>query len=351
MYDVSEEPRSVSAERFPAGSPRSEQLKYLLNYAVLAPSVYNTQPWTFKVTDGEAAIFVDRARAMPITDPLGRNLVISCGAALYNLRIAISHVGYEPIVRTFPDLDVPNLLAFVRIGDRREATDEEHRLFEAVTVRSTTRGNFLDETIPADILKELQNAASEEGARLSVIEGLNRQRALTAAIREASERRMQDGPSRLEIEKWTHASSVESANGAGPPSSRSPEARKRRRSRRRGMDRPAPCHDGNALTPGDPPFFILETAYDNMAAWLAAGQALERALLTATSYGLRASFWSHAVGVDQLRDDVREIAGTDHFPQLILRIGKTPPGSDLRTRRVPVDIVSTDEIDSGAHGS
>ncbi|MFC7136860.1 nitroreductase family protein [Halobaculum litoreum] len=41
----------VDADGFPAGGTVAEQARFLLRYAVLAPSSHNTQPWSFAVDD------------------------------------------------------------------------------------------------------------------------------------------------------------------------------------------------------------------------------------------------------------------------------------------------------------
>ena len=57
-------------------------LRSLVEYAALAPSGHNTQPWRFRLRGGGAELLADRTRALPVVDPDDRELVISCGAAL-----------------------------------------------------------------------------------------------------------------------------------------------------------------------------------------------------------------------------------------------------------------------------
>lgn len=40
---------NVSEEEFPLQGGPEEKLRFLLNYAVLAPSGHNTQPWLFRL--------------------------------------------------------------------------------------------------------------------------------------------------------------------------------------------------------------------------------------------------------------------------------------------------------------
>ena len=114
-------------------------------------------------------LHADRTRGLPVVDPEDRALVISCGAALYFLRIAIRHFGHADEVRTFPSPDESDLLAEVRLGAPYAATAEEHQLFEAITKRRTNRSPFQEREIPQEVLEALESAATDEGAWLAIV--------------------------------------------------------------------------------------------------------------------------------------------------------------------------------------
>src|SRR5215203_4841061 len=105
------DPWKVSDDIFPMSGEAQEKLRFLLNYAVLAPSGHNTQPWLFRLSGDEVELYADRTRGLPVVDPEDRALNISCGAALLYLRIAIRHFGYAGKVETFPSPDETDLLA------------------------------------------------------------------------------------------------------------------------------------------------------------------------------------------------------------------------------------------------
>ncbi len=135
-------PWDVREADFPATGPPAEQLRFLLHYAVLAPSGHNTQPWLFKIDGDTVELYADRSRALPVVDPDDRELTISCGAALLHLRVALRHFGYTGTVNPFPDPEDPDLLARVCMGKSREASAGEHALFQAITMRRTNRQAF-----------------------------------------------------------------------------------------------------------------------------------------------------------------------------------------------------------------
>lgn len=341
MYAMPVEPWKVQDEYFNRIRNPSDKLKFLLNYAVLAPSIYNTQPWVFKVTGSEVAMYIDRARSLPVGDPVGRSLVMSCGAALFNLKIAARHFGHEPVIRTFPDLDIADLLAFVRLGAQREATAEEHRLFAALKMRRTVRSAFRPVAVRPELLRRLQAAAEAEGARLHDVQEVNQQRALIEIIREA--RQIRNGDQRFirERDLWTHS---RREYGASPGWTRgvllegiveSPKA-----AGLRGLDRDQIQPYEEELKGSGPVFVVLSTSSDTLPAWLSAGHALSRVLLTAAYDGLNAAFLGYPVGIGPLRERIGALTGGRGHPQMLLRIGYGVPGRP--TRRQPVTHVACD---------
>src|SRR5512134_2886594 len=90
----SERAWSIEPSDFPhTGTPR-EVMTFLVRYAVLAPSGHNTQPWRFAVGEEGIAVFADYTRRLPVTDPDNRELQMSIGAAVMNLRVAAQHFGF-----------------------------------------------------------------------------------------------------------------------------------------------------------------------------------------------------------------------------------------------------------------
>src|SRR5215469_16093227 len=126
MSTLLSHPWDVREADFPSTGPPAEQLRFLLQYAVLAPSGHNSQPWMFKIDEDTVELYADRSRALPVVDPDDRELTISCGAALLNLRVALRHFGYAGEVIPFPDPDDPDLLARVHLGKIGGARTEEH---------------------------------------------------------------------------------------------------------------------------------------------------------------------------------------------------------------------------------
>lgn len=137
-------------------------LDRLIGSAILAPSSHNSQPWVFEVQDDRIRLHADRTRALAMNDPDDRELVMSCGCALQNLRVAAAKEGFGTTVDPLPDRHDEDVLAeMVFSGDADVALA---RLAEAIPERRTYRQPLAEREIPDGIVEILQDAAAAEGA-------------------------------------------------------------------------------------------------------------------------------------------------------------------------------------------
>jgi nitroreductase len=321
-----EDPWKVSEQDFPQSGRAEEKLRFMLNYAVLAPSGHNTQPWLFKVRDDTVELCADRSRALPVVDPEDRALTISCGAALLHLRLAARHFGYADEVNVFPNPEDADLLAEVRLGDPYEATAEEHQLFEAINMRRTNRSPFQDREIPDEVLRALEAAASGEGAWLRTITDLATKNAVADLVAEGDRTQWSDRRFRRELAAWVHPNRTKSRDGmpgyafgfgdlmslAGPLVMRTFDM---------GGGRAAQDRE---LAEGSPVLAVLGTETDTPVEWLSAGQALGRVLLRARAEGIDASYLNQPIEVPELRPRLRDTIGASGLPQLLFRMGYGP---------------------------
>ena len=336
MTTTISDPWSVSEDRFPDSGSPEEQCKFLLNYAVLAPSTHNSQPWRFKVTGGQVSIFADRRRALPVVDPDDREMIMSCGAALFNFRTALHNYGFNHTVHLFPELADPDLLATVEMGRRGRANEVWQKLFHAIKRRRTNRSPFEKRSLPKHDLRLMSEAAAAEGAQIEAFTELDARIDLASLIATADELQSSSKGFRREMASWLHHSRHNSRDGipryatglrdwlanAGPSVVRTFDW---------GVGKAA--HD-KQLAEGSPALLILSTKSDGLSEWLMAGQALERSLLVGTDLGLKASYLNQPIQVEELRPRVASLVGLKLAPQIILRVGY---GDSVRaTPRRPV---------------
>jgi hypothetical protein len=337
-----DDPWRIDAARFPAGGSARDKLAFLLNYAVLAPSSFNTQPWAFHLGGVSVDLRADRARGLPLVDPQGRELVIGCGAALLNLRVAMRGFGLLPSVALFPDPRDPDLLARVTLEEETLASDGDLRLRDAVPARRTNRQPFDALPVPGPVLDALALAARQEGATLSFLESMEDKRRVAELVGGAERLQLADPAFRDGLGRWVGqrvAEATERLAGdrGAMPDLFVPMAAQAARMFDTGDHLAA--HD-QARTERSPALALLATANDTPEDWLAAGQALQRALLAGTLAGVSASYLSQPIEVPAFRPRVAEAFGSKGQPQLLLRLGygpATPPAARRPVREAVVE--------------
>ncbi len=149
---------------------RQRHAQYLIATAACAPSVHNSQPWRFQVGEDCIELLSDpRRRAW--TDASGREMLISCGAALFGLRLAMRSLGFQPVVEQLPDPAQPRLVARVRPGRWRSVpmSSLEVRMLAAVPHWHAHRGALEPGPLPAGLAAGLRSDAFVEGAELTFV--------------------------------------------------------------------------------------------------------------------------------------------------------------------------------------
>ncbi|HSK25875.1 MAG TPA: hypothetical protein VK894_03090 [Jiangellales bacterium] len=309
------------------------EVRTVVEAAHRAPSVLNTQPWRWAEVEDGLELRADSVRVLRVADPLGRFLVVSCGASLLNARLALRHLGREPVVRLGPDPDEPRLLARVRVVPGQPPTQEDDWLYSAIPLRHTNRGPFHERRLSSRLLRRLIDAAAAEGAVLTPLDDTQAARVLEIAD-DAAAQIARDERRTGELATWVKPE-------------RSPD----------GIPTtalgPVPVEGGHAVRDFDPAgrlppreqaayekeptVAVLSTYGDSRTDWLRAGEALERVLLTATLEDVQASFRNEPLEILEHRWRVRDAATGVGHPQMVLRLGYGAPVGPSPRR--PVDEV------------
>jgi len=305
-----------------------EQLEYLVSHAALAPSSHNTQPWRFEITDGELSLFADRERALPENDPLDRELTISCGCALMNLRVAAAQQGIAVALDPEPASGDDDLLARVSFDNREAVSTDEAELFKSVAERRTYRKPFASKEASTAILDTLTAAALEEGARLSIVESQEDRQKVAELVAEGDRMQWSNPAWRGELAGWMH--SRRCGDGLTVPGVIAPFAKFFIRAFDMGKGVAA---KDKKLAEEAPVLAVLGSTDDNPADWLAVGQALEKLLLAAHLQGLQASYLNQPIQVASLRTELQSLLDLQVFPQILLRIGFPVNEIDAAPRR------------------
>ncbi|MFF4624510.1 Acg family FMN-binding oxidoreductase [Nonomuraea jabiensis] len=296
-----------------------------LKAAAWAPSVHNTQPWTFAVSGEEISVRADADRKLRFSDPEGRQQLISCGAALFNLTTALRCHGYEPVVRVLPDPERLALLATVRLGEGSAPDEHIAALNAEIEHRRTHRAGFTDLPVPDRLVETLVQQAAAEGARLTPVRAPEAIRAVAALTDAAQNVQSRNRLLALEVIRWARPPGSARTDGVpadaypAEPAKTHPSFAQRDYAWRHDWGTTA----GRAAPTSTGVVALLTTPGDSRQEWIAAGQALQRVLLHAGTYGVSAAFHTQALEMHHLREFLRQELCSGDYPQMIMRLGIT----------------------------
>jgi nitroreductase len=301
-----------------------------------APSVFNTQPWRWRIAGDVMEMSSDPERRLGVTDAEGRLLLLSCGGALHHARVALAAAGWQPVVERMPDERRPDLLARIRLTDRVAADPGARELAAAISRRRTDRRAFGDRAVPEETLTRLRRLVEAQGAYLHVVPD-DRVAELAVSVDEAADAEYFDPAYRTELTHWTHRPAW---TGDGVPPATAVQPALRRVPARNFLPDGSPGllagadHDEGAV------FVILFGTTDRPVDLLRGGEAMSALLLGATAEGLATAPISEAVEVTWPRHLLARLLSGVGDPYLIVRLGYVESGEVLpATPRRPADEV------------
>ncbi len=330
------------APQAPLSSPGSgvplEALRRAAVRATWAPSVHNTQPWQFVVGRAALGVHADRSRQLPVLDPSGRQLIISCGCAVFNARVSLAADGFAAAVRRYAPGERGNLVA--DLAGEPGSEPQVAALDPVLALRRTNRRQFADDQVAPELVATLQTVAAAEHATLVTVQ-TQPHRMAVALLSQRAEAIEEANPAyRAELRAWV---SDDQRRGDGVLITTLPR-----------LDRTAPA-DGVApgglplrtfADPGeaglpssrlanrDHSLFLLGTERDDPVSWLRAGEALERVWLEVTRAGYVMSLFTQLIEVPVTREQLRSELGLGMYPHVLLRVGRAPATPASRRRKL-----------------
>jgi nitroreductase len=318
----------VDADDFPSSEPVEEQARFLLRYAVLAPSSHNSQPWRFRVSGDEVDVAADETRWLDATDPDRRELFLGVGCAVENLCVAADRFGFDARVE-YRDPDGSESVATVTLGDGDDSSNHRpSRLFDALTERYTSHDLFDGRPLGTAVRERLTAAVSEDAVEMHLVDDPGAKDAVGELQAEADRLQMEDPEYRRELGHWIGLGALGSSWLAA----------------RVGQvvvshfdlgDRKA--EKNSKLIASAPVVAVLTTDSDDPIAQVEAGRAFERTALVATTAGVAVHPMSQTLERPEMRDRLAELLGGDAgVPQHLFRLGYTD-GRAEHTPRWPLE--------------
>jgi nitroreductase len=353
---LANDPRLAVLSPPPLSAPARVRAEFALHYAVLAPSIHNSQPWRIRVCDevpgsGAFEVYADLARDLPGSDPEHRQLILSCGAAIGALHSGLSSLGLRAEVELTPDPTRPRLLARINTSDltinERPVLDSYGLLARYLSRRRTFRGELSSEQPERDHLLALTKVATLEGAELIWVLDDERKRQIAQLVAQSD--REQESVVFGELQLWS--SRDQRVKDGVPPEnwqvSSSAAARDplSQRDFAQGRPVPPPSDSPSATEPSDPhrnvpAVAVVSTTGDRMVDWLQAGQALMHVLLEAEARGLAVGYLNQPLESPSFRLAIAQtLRESPHkrnvIPQVALKLGypraTMPPAAPRRT--------------------
>jgi hypothetical protein len=283
----------------PVGRLSASQVHSVLLAATAAPPIRIARPWRFQCTPDAIELYTDQPAAS--TDSDQRERLLTCGAALLNLRLAIKAQGSHPDAHLFPTADRPDLLAVVRPQGHETNAPHDQLLAEAIAGRRSNRRPFTAAVVPDPVQRQLRRGAEIERGWLATI---------TA----------DQLPRLREIMRRADVPPATPGSGGGTDLDLEPERL----------------------------VVVIGTLHDTALARLQAGQAMQRVLLTASAAGISAALSSRVMAVPAARRELRQLLGGGLWPQIMLRLGHgTEVASPAQAQLEDVVISDEHPFDAG----
>jgi hypothetical protein len=327
----------VQEADFPLAGTISDQLKFILNYAVLAPSGPNTQPWKLALKDNEVSIIADFSRSLPNVDPTDRTLFISHGCLLVNILLGAEHFGLGYDVKCLPDGLSGNRTAVVKFS-KKTAESRFPDLFQEITKRHTNRKRYEDKPVEEEKLQKMKDCIRQEGFRLDILTDNKGKNEMADLLARAHKIQLGNKAFRKELASWVRPNTSDAKDGLPGYSFGYSDFESFFGSFIFGT---FDMSDSRARTEtsymkASPAVAVLSTESEDKLTWIKTGILFETLFLTATRLNVMFDLFSQPIGIPELRKDMAQILKVK-YPQILIRMGYAEPAK--HTPRRPLEEV------------
>jgi nitroreductase len=313
---------NISEAEFEKLPTLHEQLKFLLRYALLAPSTHNSQPWKFAISDSTITITPESRRLVPIADPDGQLLYITLGCVVENLCLAADYFGFECTITLQFEKKLPRIKVMCNKIASTKFQQKNH-LLHAIPKRHTSRGPYQDRTLPVEFL-QFSEKFNTPSLQVEIISDRDKKDSLIRILMESREKEMDDHKFRFELAHYKRTNYTRSGLGMpgfvmGFPNALSlivPMV-----IRLKNVAKLSHEKDERLLKNATPAFVVISTATHDAPAWLESGRIYQRCALEAVRLGLATNIMAAPVAYEDYYKELQNILGTTLRPQFLFRVG------------------------------
>lgn len=310
-----------------------EDIRYMIEQAVKAPSGHNTQPWLFRLRDRQIIILPDLTRTLPVVDGDCRELYMSLGCAAENLCLAAALRGYVAFVSAYGEKGVT-----VDLSSSESVSPDPLAL--QIPARQTNRSLYIGRQIPSSIIEDLKTACSTEDFPIYFFgKGEPAFEKLTVWVQDGNNCQMNDPAFKAELKSWMRFNRKhvrQTGDGLTYAVFGAPNLP-------RFISEPvmAACLNARMQNKGDrkkietSSHLVLFTSRGNgVEDWICLGRRLERFLLETTRLGLAYAFLNQPCECKTIAAGLRQtILPEPVYPQLLLRLGYASQSMPYAPRR------------------
>jgi nitroreductase len=156
-----------------SGSPgelSDEAVRTLVSYAVSAPSGGNCQPWRFVYRRGTFDCYFDPERSRTLLDFQGTASYLALGAAVENLTLAATKLGFAVHLAPFPDPDQTHLVCRAKVVPGGTLSAEDAELVQWIGRRTTNRRLGTRHALESKEVAALLATAAAAGVQLRLLQ-------------------------------------------------------------------------------------------------------------------------------------------------------------------------------------
>lgn len=314
VYEPNLTPWQINESEFYDQGTSAEKLNFLLRYAILAASNQNTQPWKFAVERDHIHIFVDPTRWLKVADADQRELYLSAGCALENLRVAAEHFGYSPQITYFPRPDNADWVATVDLTiPSAPSFQGNSNLFRAIQKRHTNPQPYDSRPLHPAHLQRLRVYSLEKGIHVYFSDD--------PALKKKVETLMAQGHA-LQFANPAYRAELADQIGQGVfGTSRLMTYLGKLALSYIKRGKPNTGKDTELLL-NAPMLGLISSTGNSREAQVKSGQIFERISLTATALGIGVQPMSQIIQVPTLKAELAKLTPTPEFyPQHAFRLG------------------------------
>lgn len=316
---------NVTVEDFKKQETEQGKLKFLINFAVLAPSSHNSQPWEFKIKGEDTIqIYLAPTRRLPESDTNDRQLYISLGCAITNIIIAADYYGYATNLNLLPKPKEQELAAEITFKKGLPKDEASHLIFSIVK-RVNNRNKYEKEQPPEKFIQSILQLKTND-VEISTVSNQQQKNEIADAVLAAGEVAMDNKKFREELSHYVKSNLTTAKTGMPgfglgiptPPSLLAPLM-----VRYLNMNRLTHKKDEKLLKEYTPTYVVISTKNDDPLGWLEAGSLYQRIALMATQENIQTAVWAAAIQIGSYYQCIQKVLNTTLRPQVFFRLGYT----------------------------